>query len=108
MAVGLRLLEIGDVARQLLFLAARAGQVAAQRLDLLLQIQHAAAHLGVLIHQTVLRGDRLIEPLTQIENGLAGLIVTEQLRVRALPRDAAHRQNGGAKRIHAHHQPVQR
>ena len=64
--------------------------------DLLLQIQHAAAHLSVLVHQAVLRGDRLIEPLTQIENGLAGLIVTEQLRVRALPRSTAHRQNGRA------------
>ena len=98
-------MQLGDVARELLFLAARAGQFAAQRLDLLLQVEHAAAHLGVLVHQAVLRRHGLIEALAQIQDGLARLVVTEKLRVRALPGQTGHGQHGGAeiRRRHAAH-----
>nr|WP_307776756.1 hypothetical protein [Ottowia beijingensis] len=46
----MQLAQLGQVARQLLFLTAGARQFAAQRFDLLLQVEHAAAHLGILVH----------------------------------------------------------
>jgi len=79
---GLALFQLGDLLLQLLLLSPGARQIAAQQLDLLLQLEHAATHLRVLVHQAVLRSDGLVEALAQVQDGLARLVVAEQLGMR--------------------------
>jgi hypothetical protein len=78
-------LQLGDVAGELLVGAAQARQFASQRLDLVLQVQQAAAQLfvfaggaaevlGLPVGELPLR----LDALAQLEDGAARLVVLEQ------------------------------
>ncbi len=87
----LPLAQFFGIAHQLLLLPAQSGHVGTQGVNLLLELEHVAAHLRVFVNQAVLRCDGLIQPLTQLQDGLACLVVTKQLRLR---RTGAHKQGG--------------
>jgi hypothetical protein len=92
---GLARLHFAQRARELLVLAGHARQVAPHLLDLVLQIEQAAAQLAVFVGQPLVgllaHG---LDTLAQIENGLAGLVILEQCGLRS-HRDA---QQGGSQR----------
>jgi hypothetical protein len=95
-------LHVGEVARQL-FVLPRSAPGRRAALDLVLQVQQAAAQLSVLVggasrcsSAVAWRTALLLHALAQVEDGAARLVVLEQRRLRG-----AGEQQGGARQRHA-------
>mmetsp|Transcript_53689 Transcript_53689/g.126343 ORF Transcript_53689/g.126343 Transcript_53689/m.126343 type:complete len:324 (-) Transcript_53689:290-1261(-) len=109
--IGQLALGVGQVTRELLVGATQLGDLGAQRVDLRVQVQHAAPQrLDLILDQRVellgtLVGEVFIglHLATQLEDGLAGLVVLEQPGTRRLGQGHARGERHERQTQNAHH-----
>jgi hypothetical protein len=94
--LGLLGLDLRQLVLEFVLPTALLRQIVAQRLDVALQLQHAAAQGRVFINQAILGDHRLVETLTQFQNVPPGIIVAKKLCLRnRRPKQANQRQCDG-------------